>query len=206
MRAAAELLLIEAAALRPILEPLDEGDFDRPTLLPGWSVRDVLGHCGAALTRAATDRLHAFTPEDNQQDVDERKSWPISDVLGELFDGYRRAAEVIDKAGGALDGIGLGEWVHGGDVRDALGLPGAYESEGSELAVDLLFERSRLLLRPPLAVELPTARRHFGRDEAAVGFARCDQATFVRLCGGRTTGVERYDLVDCSPADFVLFS
>ncbi len=48
-------------------------------------------------------------------------------------------------SGGRLDAIALGEWVHGGDVRDALGQPLAYASAGFGDACALLadFTRSR---------------------------------------------------------------
>jgi hypothetical protein len=50
---------------------------------------------------------------------------------------------MIGGAGGRLDGIALGEWVHGGDVRAALAEPLAYESDGFGDACVLLAERSR---------------------------------------------------------------
>jgi hypothetical protein len=60
-------------------------------------VRDVLAHCGAALTRVATDRLHAFTPGLNEIDVAERREWPLPENsvrAGERLpggrDGHRR--------------------------------------------------------------------------------------------------------------------
>ncbi len=40
------------------------------------------------------------------------------------------AGAAIARAGGPLDAVALGEWVHAGDVRDVLGVPGAYGGEG----------------------------------------------------------------------------
>ena len=71
---AARLLLTERDALLPILRRTPVDAFDRPTVCTGWTVRDVLAHCGCALTRAAEGRLHRFTPELNEIDVDERRS------------------------------------------------------------------------------------------------------------------------------------
>jgi hypothetical protein len=85
-------------------------------LLPGWSVRDVLAHCAPALGTAAAGTSPGFSPEENQRDVDERKPLPIQDVLDELEARY--AAAAIAMAEGRLDGLALGEWLHGGDVRD----------------------------------------------------------------------------------------
>jgi uncharacterized protein (TIGR03083 family) len=51
----ARLLRAEHDALLPILRRTPTGAFDGATACPGWSVRDVLAHCGAALTRVAID-------------------------------------------------------------------------------------------------------------------------------------------------------
>jgi uncharacterized protein (TIGR03083 family) len=206
VRAAAEILLIEGNALQPILDAAPLEAFDIETVCTGWSVRDVLGHCGAALTRTATGNRHGFTPEDNEIDVDERRGWPLAAVLDELFAGYQGAAAVIDAAGGNLDGVGLGEWVHGGDVREALGVGIPYASEGVDLALGLLLERSVVLERPRIDVVIDGEARVFGSGASPVGRARTDLATFVRLCGGRRPDPDRFRLEGCSPADFVLFS
>jgi len=206
LRPAAQILLIEGAAIRPLLEATDEAAFDRPTVCDGWSVRDVIAHCAAALTRTASSDLHDFSPEQNQRDVDARRNRSSSELLAELTAGYQDASGAIDAAGGALDGIGLGEWMHGGDIREALDLPAAYASEGVDLAVDLLVERSARMGKPAVTVELPAGRHDFGVG-IPMGVLRCDTATFVRLCGGRRPDPERYVLTgDATAADLVLFS
>jgi uncharacterized protein (TIGR03083 family) len=58
----ARLLRAEYDALLPILRRTTAEAFDSATACPRWSVRDVLAHCGAALSRVAADRMHAFTP------------------------------------------------------------------------------------------------------------------------------------------------
>jgi hypothetical protein len=62
--------------------------------------------------------------------VDERRSWPLAQVLAELEKGYGSAADAVTAAQGKLDVLALGEWVHGGDVREALGEPGPYGERG----------------------------------------------------------------------------
>jgi uncharacterized protein (TIGR03083 family) len=98
----ARLLLAERDALLPDLRAAAPADFDRSTVLPGWSVRDVLAHCAAALTTAAAGTRHSFSPEDNQRDVDEREPWTIEALLEELSGGCAAAA-AMDAAGGRLD-------------------------------------------------------------------------------------------------------
>src|SRR5215467_9516878 len=148
----ARLLRAEHDALMPILRRTPEANFGKPTACPGWSVRDVLAHCSSALTRTTTGDLHAFTPEQNEMDVAERRSWPLPDVLSELAAGYLGAGKPIASAGGRLDGIALGEWIHGGDVRDALGEPMPYASEGYEDACALLVDWTRRQATPLVEV------------------------------------------------------
>jgi uncharacterized protein (TIGR03083 family) len=157
---AGRLLLTEAAALLPILRSTPAEDFDRPTVLPGWTVRDVLAHCSAALGRAVARDLHGFTPEDNQKDVDERAPSPVPELLAELEDSYVGAAIAMDAAEGRLDGLALGEWVHGGDVRQALGRTDAWASSGLDEALPLLVARSAdRVCRPPTSPSVGRGNR-----------------------------------------------
>jgi hypothetical protein len=75
--------------------------------------------------------------------------------LAELEQGYGSAAAAMTAAQDKLDALALGEWVHGGDVREALGEPGPYESEGVEDALLLVVDRSRRRNVPPTVVRLP---------------------------------------------------
>src|SRR5215468_3728447 len=203
----ARLLRAEHDVLLPILRRTPEADFDKPTVCPGWSVRDVLAHCGSALTRATTGDLHAFTPEENERDVVVRRSWPLPDVLSELAAGYLGAGEPIASAGGRLDGIALGEWIHGGDVREALGEPLAYASDGYDDACALLVERTRRRGTPPVEV-------HLGDRSLVLGAAtptrpaatlRTDRSTFMRLVSGRPVSAADFVLTGATPDELLVF-
>jgi uncharacterized protein (TIGR03083 family) len=203
----ARLLRTEHDALLPILRQTPEGAFGNPTACPGWSVRDVLAHCAAALTRVATGTLHAFTPELNEIDVAQRRDWPLSRLLSELARGYLEAGPVIAEASGRLDPIALGEWVHGGDVRGALGEPLAYESDGFEDACALLAEWTRRRRVPLVEVALPGAALRLGvpapgRPEATLA---TDRATLMRLFAGRPTEPAEYQLTGAVPEELVVF-
>jgi uncharacterized protein (TIGR03083 family) len=205
---AARLLRTEADALLPILRRTPAAAFGRPTVCTGWSVRDVLGHCAAALVRLAEGRLHQFTPEQNEADVAERRPWPLEDVLDELARGYSAAAPALTAASGRGDGIALGEWVHGGDVREALGEPLPYASDGIEDALVLLVERSQARAVPPTRVSLPDRQLLLG---VAADPGRLpadlvtDPATLVRLCSGRRPDPARYTLRGADPDRYRLF-
>ncbi|MGH3327972.1 MAG: maleylpyruvate isomerase family mycothiol-dependent enzyme [Streptomycetales bacterium] len=205
----ARLLLTEQAALLPILERTPPESFDRPTILPGWSVRDVMAHCGAALSMVARGTVHAFTAELNEVDVAKRRGWPLPALIEELRQGYQAAAAAITAAGGPLDGMALGEWVHGGDIREALEEPLAYESAGVEDALVLLIERSRQPHRhvPPTRVRCDDRELALGSrgDPGPRAELSTDTATLVRLCCGRHPDPSRFTLEDAHPQDYVLF-
>jgi uncharacterized protein (TIGR03083 family) len=201
------LLRAEHDKLLPILHRTPEVAFGNPTACPGWSVRDVLAHCGAALTCVTTGRLHAFTPELNELDVAQRRDWPLPRLLSELERGYLDAGPVIATAGGRLDALALGEWIHGGDVRDALGEPLAYASDGFGDACALLAERTRRREIPLVEVTLPDENLRLGvpvpgRAPATL-VTGC--ATLMRLIAGRPAGPGDYQLSGADPGELVVF-
>jgi uncharacterized protein (TIGR03083 family) len=203
----ARLLRAEHDALLPILRRAPEPDFDRPTACPGWSVRDVLAHCSSALTRVTTDQLHAFTPELNEPDVAERREWALSAVLSELAAGYLEAGPVIGRAGGRLDGIALGEWIHGGDVRAALGEPLAYASDGVDDACALLVERTRRREVPSVEVSLPGGTMWLGVSKPGRPHATLvtSGAALIRMFAGRPVDPSEYQLSGATEKEFVVF-
>jgi uncharacterized protein (TIGR03083 family) len=204
----AKLLLTERDALLPILHRTPVEAFDRPTVCTGWTVRDVLSHCGCALTRAADGRMHRFTPELNEADVEERRRWPLEQVLAELEQGYGSAAAAMTAAAGKLDALALGEWVHGGDVREALGVPGPYESEGVEDALVLLVDRSRRRAVPPTLVRLPDRELRLGAGGATgtpPAELDTDVPTLIRLSSGRHPDPTRFRLTGADPGQYLVF-
>ncbi len=206
VRPAARLLLIEADHLPVVLLGAEREDFDRPTVLPGWSIRDVLAHCAAILGRTIRGEPSTYTPEENQADVEERRSWPIQEVIAELVDSYRGAADVIDRSGGPLDGLGLGEWIHGGDIRLALGRADAYRSAGVGIAIELILERSRARLPVGVDVEMGATELHLGPPERHDARLRCDdEAALIRLVAGRAPDPDTYHLDGAEPLDLLLF-
>lgn len=205
---AVRLLLTERDALLPILRSRPDVDFDLPTVLPGWSVRDVLAHCSAALNLIGTDAAHSFSPADNQVDVDHRRDWSLPRLLDELTTGYDAGAAAIEAAGGRLDGVALGEWTHGGDVRDAWGIADAYCSGGVDDALEMLarFSRGRSSQLPATAVTLTDrGELRLGRDEP-VATLSTDTATFVRMFTGRCPDASRFVLTGADASSYVVFN
>jgi hypothetical protein len=114
---------------------------------------------------------------------------------------------VIAGAGGRLDAIALGEWLHGGDVRAALGEPLAYASDGFADACILLGDWTRRRHVPLVEVSLPGATLRLGapvpgRPPATL---RTSPATVMRLFAGRPADPADYQLTGAVPGDLVVF-
>ncbi|MFF8095995.1 maleylpyruvate isomerase family mycothiol-dependent enzyme [Streptomyces sp. NPDC016675] len=213
------LLALERDELVPLLRSRADGDFALPVAAcPGWTVRDVLAHCSAALVRVVENRFEdgVFSPESNDRDIAERADWTPARVVDELERGMTEAGPVIARADGALDGIALGEWVHAGDVRDALGEPGAYAGRGLPEALALLGSLTRDRGHVPLHADLDDVDEPLKlgavSGERPPGRYIGDAATLVRLYAGRPVhdtagadGAAGYELAGVRAAELNLF-
>ncbi|WP_372347563.1 maleylpyruvate isomerase family mycothiol-dependent enzyme [Streptomyces sp. KL116D] len=203
------LLTTERDVLIPLLRARPDTDFALRTACPGWTVRDVLAHCSAALSRVVEGRFEegVFSPESNDRDIAERASWSNQEVVDELERGMTGAGAAIARAGGALDGVALGEWVHAGDVREAFGEPGAYAGAGLPVALRLLVrisrERGHVALHADVDdVDEPLVLGSAGSPPGRfIGAA----ATLVRLYAGRPVIGVHYELAGVREADLNLF-
>ncbi|GGS28689.1 hypothetical protein GCM10010259_07890 [Streptomyces daghestanicus] len=203
------LLAAERDALVPLLRSRADEDWALPVAAcPGWTVRDVLAHCSAALARVVEKRFEegVFSPGSNERDIAERAGWTPARIIDELERGMTDAGPVIARAGGALDQVALGEWVHAGDVRVALGEPGAYAGSSLPEALALLVSVTRALGHVPVHADLDDVDEPLKLGEAdgarPPGRFIGDAATLVRLYAGRSVegpyelaGVEERELV-----------
>ncbi|MEV0786267.1 maleylpyruvate isomerase family mycothiol-dependent enzyme [Streptomyces sp. NPDC050423] len=204
------LLRTERDELLPLLRSAGRSDFALRTACPGWTVRDVLAHCGSVLNRVVESRFgpDVFSPECNDRDIAERADWTDAQVVDELERGMAEAGAAIAKAGGVLDGVALGEWIHAGDVREAWGLEGAYQGPGLTHALRLLAPFARR--KAPLLVarledsdeELTIGTEREGR---APGRYRGDGATLIRLYAGRPLVGTRYELEGVKESELSVF-
>ena len=207
------LLTIEREALIPLLRGRAGEDFARPVAAcPGWTVRDVLAHCSAALTRVAQGRFEkgVFSPESNDRDIAERAGWSDAQVVDELERGMGEAGPVIAEAGGKLDRLALGEWVHAGDVRETLGEPGAYGGAGlpDALAGDPGEQRERghVALHADLDDLDEPLRLGESGGERPPGRFIGDGPTLVRLYAGRPVdGVPAFELAGVEAKELNIF-
>lgn len=206
------LLTVERDALIPLLRGRSEADFALATAAcPGWTVRDVLAHCSAALMRVVESRFEkgVFSPESNDGDIAERAGWTNAQVVDELERGMTEAGPVIAKAGGVLDMVALGEWVHAGDVRETFGEPGAYSGAGLPHALTLLARVTREKEHLPLQADLDDVDEplRLGVEDGTRTPARFigDAATLVRLYSGRPLAGASYELAGVEAGELNIF-
>ncbi|MGW7079340.1 maleylpyruvate isomerase family mycothiol-dependent enzyme [Streptomyces sp. NPDC054866] len=205
------LLRTERDVLIPLLRDADDSAYAIRTCCPGWTVRHVLAHCSAALTRVVEKRFEegVYSAESNDRDIAERADWSNSRIVDELERGMTEAGAVMVAFKGRLDGVALGEWVHAGDVREAWGLPGAYGGAGLPDALTLLGEYSRTTSALPLHADVD------GLDEPlSLGVADGkrpparfigDAATLIRLFTGRPLVGTRYELAGAKESELPIF-
>jgi uncharacterized protein (TIGR03083 family) len=206
-----QLLTTERDVLIPLLRARPESDFALRTACPGWTVRHVLAHCGAALMRVVEGRFEegVFSPESNDRDIAERDGWSVARIVDELERGMGEAGPAIAKAGGVLDGVALGEWVHAGDVREAFGEPEAYAGPGLPYALSLLARRTREKGHLPLHADLddtdePLRLGDVSGDRPPARYIG-DAATLVRLYAGRPLVGTRYELAGAKEGELNIF-
>ncbi|MFD8571255.1 maleylpyruvate isomerase family mycothiol-dependent enzyme [Streptomyces sp. NPDC057694] len=206
------LLAAERDALIPLLRARPDADFELRTACPGWTVRAVLAHCSAALARVVEGRFErgVFSPECNDRDIAERAGLSHQEVVDELERGMTGAGAAIAGAGGVLDGVALGEWVHAGDVRDAFGEPGAYAGDRLPMALALLARISRERGHAALHADVDGLDEPLvlGAGDGKKPPARYigDAATLVRLYAGRPLVGVRYELAGVREAELNLFA
>ncbi|MEU9866008.1 maleylpyruvate isomerase family mycothiol-dependent enzyme [Streptomyces sp. NPDC047971] len=206
------LLRTERDALMPLLRGAPEASFDLRTACPGWTARQVLAHCAAALVRIVEGRLEegVFLPEANAADVAEREPWPLGRILDELERGLTEAGPVIAATeDGTLDAVALGEWVHAGDVREAFGVPGAYRGAGLEFALPLLAVTSRRRETPALVGVLPDRTEPVCLGDTVAGRPPArfhgEASTLIRLYAGRPLVGTRYTLTGATEQELLVY-
>ncbi|MEV5659952.1 maleylpyruvate isomerase family mycothiol-dependent enzyme [Streptomyces flaveolus] len=207
------LLTVERDELVPLLRSRADGDFALPVVAcPGWTVRDVLAHCSSALMRVVEGRFEkgVFSPASNDRDIAERADWANARIVDELERGMTEAGPVIGRAGGVLDRVALGEWVHAGDVRVAFGEPGAYAGRGLPDALTLLTTVTRDLGHVPLHADLDDVDEPLKLGEVSgerpPGRFIGDAPTLVRLYAGRPVDAGAgYELAGVEAAELNIF-
>jgi|SRR5687768_10908377 len=142
----------EASAFADLVEPLGEEELTTPSRCEGWTVGDVAAHAIGGLADALSGNLDgAGTPEYTQRQVDDRRGRSGAELADELRGVGKAAADVFaafdDAAwnspvpvgydgtiGEGIEALWYDLYVHGEDIRAALGRPST-RTEGLKAGV-----------------------------------------------------------------------
>jgi uncharacterized protein (TIGR03083 family) len=145
-------LVEELSAFSALVRSLDEQHLERPTRCAGWTVRDVAAHVAGTLADVVAGRFDGLgTPEVTQREVDERagrSAAELADELDEVNLGAQQLLAVFDddaweaeapagvapSVGWGVESLWYDAFVHGDDIRAAIGQPSA-PSEAMRAAV-----------------------------------------------------------------------
>jgi len=111
---------------------------------PAWSVHDVVAHLAGNLADALAGRLDgAGTEERTADQVNSRRAVPLPQILDEWTADALEVEELIDGAG-EIGRQGVADVVsHEHDIRGALGVPGARDTDA--INIGLTFVGTRLI-------------------------------------------------------------
>jgi uncharacterized protein (TIGR03083 family) len=161
-------LLDEYGSFAELIGALNGSDWARETRCTGWQVRDVAGHVVGQALDAVSGTIGTRTPEEQAAALRGESPTALAAGLRTAMDSVARLATAFDDAAwsapGPAPGLTLGQgvhallndaYVHGDDVRTALGLP--FEA-GPGLHASLDFVLGALLRDDAVAAEPAVAR------------------------------------------------
>ncbi|MEV6104413.1 maleylpyruvate isomerase family mycothiol-dependent enzyme [Streptomyces sp. NPDC051940] len=158
-------------AISDLVSPLTDGEWHRPSGLPGWSIKDLVSHVIGAECEALGDPRPIHTlPVDlyhvktdwgryTEVQVDIRRHHTPPEITSELeytlirrrrqLRNEKRAPEAVIRGAlgrettleALLRDRAFDVWVHEQDIRRALGQPGSLDTAGAYIARDVLIER-----------------------------------------------------------------
>ncbi|OMC19116.1 translation initiation factor 2 [Mycobacterium sp. SP-6446] len=129
-------LLDEYRSFAELIGALDDSDWTRETRCAGWQVRDVAGHVVGQALDTVSGTIGSRPPDDQAAALRGESPGALAGRLRSAMDSLARLAEVFDDAAWSapiqVRGLTLGQgmhallndaYVHGDDIRAALGLP-----------------------------------------------------------------------------------
>ncbi len=134
-------LLDELGKFEELLRSLDAQEWETPTRCAGWTVGDVARHVVGTMADVAAGRLDGLgTPEVTEREVEERAGRSAEQLADECAEVRQAAAgllPVFDDAawdatapggyegtlGDGVEALWYDTWLHGDDIRAAIGRP-----------------------------------------------------------------------------------
>jgi uncharacterized protein (TIGR03083 family) len=161
---------------------------------PGWRARDVLAHLVGVAADVVEGRLDGVTTEPwTEAQVAARRERSIDDVLDEWEALEPRLFEIMGAVPATVTGQMIFDAVtHEHDLRQAVGAPGARDSDAVRVAFDWSVEvrTSGKLPAAVYDVDLPGGSRVVTGAGTPLGTLRGTRFDIVRAISGRRTAAE----------------
>ncbi len=193
-------LLDEYEAFASLIRGMSPAQWVFPTRCPGWAVRDVAGHVTGSAMDSARGVIGTRVPDEQARDLRRHEPAELSAMLTAVAarmgpvllslsaSDWERPSPVRDRtvANGVLT-LWYDAYVHGDDIRSALGQPG---QRGPGLAASVRWVRAELERKGWGGARLLL----HGMDEITVGKGgpdvRGDPLRFVLAASGRADPAE----------------
>jgi uncharacterized protein (TIGR03083 family) len=152
-------LQAEMESFEQLVRSLDESDWQKPTRCEGWPVAAVASHFIGQMADVVAGRLDGLgTPEVTQREVDERSGRSPAELADELEGVRKTSADMLalfDDAtwnatspggyegtlGDGVEALWFDGYVHGDDIRHAVGRPSEHgdglRASASHLSTEL---------------------------------------------------------------------
>lgn len=149
-------MITEYGAFADLVRPLSDDEWQRPTRCEGWRVGDVAAHVSGILADVVNFRLDGIaSPEVTQRQVDERRGYSPTELADELEQNTKLGIDIaagFDDAtwngpalaglphtlGFGVEGLWYDTYVHGDDIRSAVGRRSVRDIESLRASVSHL--------------------------------------------------------------------
>lgn len=155
---------------------------------PEWRVCDVVAHLVGVTDDVANGRLEGVATDAwTANQVDPRKDRTMAELLSEWEKTGPRFEEVMAAVPGEVSGQALFDaFTHEQDIRQALGMPGARDSDAAEIAWEWMSNARSGANGPAIRVVTEYDDISSGGDGPAVTL-RASRFELLRACTGRRT-------------------
>jgi mycothiol maleylpyruvate isomerase-like protein len=180
------------ARVRAVVEAADAAALDRVVpATPEWRARDVLAHMVGVTDDVVHGRLEGLASDAwTRAQVDARRAVPPARLLDEWDEHAARFGELLGAAPAEIAGQALFDAAtHEHDLRNALGAPGARDSDAVECGWDWIVDARTRAGAPAICFATEAGERLSGAGERA---ARIEATRFelFRAVSGRRTETE----------------
>jgi uncharacterized protein (TIGR03083 family) len=190
--------------LTELVSGLSEEAASKPVpACPEWTVHDVIAHLAGVCSDVVNGNLEGVATDPwTAKQVEARKDWPLAKVIDEWTEHAAQVEPIVQFFPGRVsEQFVLDFTTHEHDVRQALGSPGARDSEGVQVGVRFMVEigfLTGIAMRGLPALEIQADDQRWVAGGLGPAAADVDAAVMAKA-GGVLTAGEPPLVSDASP-------